>query len=233
MTEVQPMKMAAAEGLYETEAPADFSIFQLGTLDGTEETFSIKIPGLLSYLATGTTDGEVQGINDLREKYVATYGQDPGEKYYSPGEYTPVIPLTYWSFRLMIGLGLAGTALACWILLATRRGRAPTGRPMLWAAVGLPFLPLFANSFGWIFTEVGRQPWSVFGLMTTEQSVSPSVSTAEAWTSLIVLTAVYGVLAVVEVRLLLTYIRTGADPLPDQTDANEDRGDDRPLAFAY
>ena len=61
MTEVQPMKMAAAEALYETEAPADFSMFTIGTLDGSEETFSIKIPGLLSFLATGTTDGEVAG----------------------------------------------------------------------------------------------------------------------------------------------------------------------------
>jgi cytochrome d ubiquinol oxidase subunit I len=233
MTEVQPMKMAAAEGLYETEAPADFSVFQLGTLDGEKETFSIKIPGLLSYLATGTTDGEVQGINDLREKYRATYGVDPGEKYYSPGDYTPVIPLTYWTFRLMIGLGVAAAAAAAWILFATRKGRTPRGRLVLWAGLALPFLPLFANSFGWIFTEVGRQPWAVFGLMTTAQSVSPGVSTAEVLTSLIVLTAVYGVLAVVEVRLLLTYIRKGADPLPEPEDPDADHGDDRPLAFAY
>ncbi len=125
MTEVQPMKMAAAEGLYETESPADFSVFQLGTLDGQHETFSIKIPGLLSFLATGTTDGEVQGIDDLREKYRETYGSDPGAAYYSPGDYTPVIPLTYWTFRLMMGLGMVAAAIAAWVLWATRRGRAP------------------------------------------------------------------------------------------------------------
>ena len=233
MTDVQPMKMAAAEGLYETESPADFSVFQLGTLDGEEETYSIKVPGLLSYLATGTGDGEVEGINPLREKYVETYGQDPGEKYYSPGDYTPVIPLTYWTFRLMMGLGFAGIALAAWVLWATRKDRTPQGRLLLAAGIALPFLPLFANSFGWIFTEIGRQPWAVFGLMTTEQAVSPGVSTAEVLTSLIVLTAVYGVLAVVEVRLLLTYIRRGADPLPAPTSDAGDAGDDRPLAFAY
>jgi cytochrome d ubiquinol oxidase subunit I len=145
-----------------------------------------------------------------------------------------VIPLTYWTFRLMMGLGLAGAAVAAWILWATRRGRAPAGRPVLWAAISLPFLPLFANSFGWIFTEVGRQPWAVFGLMTTEQAVSPGVSGAEVLTSLIVLTAVYGLLAVVEVRLLLTYIRKGAEPLPDPgADPTDGTGDDRPMAFAY
>ena len=233
MTEVQPMKMAAAEGLYETEAPADFSVFQLGTLDGEEETFSVKVPGLLSFLATGTSDGEVQGINQLREQYRETYGTDPGEKYYSPGDYTPVIPITYWTFRLMMGLGMAATIAAAWILWATRGGRTAPGRGVLAAALALPFLPLFANSFGWIFTELGRQPWAVFGLMTTDQAVSPGVSATEMWISLLTLTAVYGVLAFVEVRLLLTYIRHGAEPLPAPADDTDAQDDDRPLAFAY
>jgi cytochrome d ubiquinol oxidase subunit I len=233
MTEVQPMKMAAAEALYEDEAPAAFSILTIGSLDGSEEVFSIKVPHLLSFLATGTWDGEVKGINPLREQYIETYGQDPGEKYYSPGDYTPVIPLTYWTFRLMMGLGALAAAAALWILWATRKERVPTGRPILWTALLLPFLPLFANSFGWIFTEVGRQPWAVFGLMTTDQAVSPGVSTGEALTSLIVLTLVYGVLAVVEVRLLLTYIRKGADPYVPADRPPTERGDDQPLAFAY
>ena len=232
MTDVQPMKMAAAEGLYETEAPAGFSLLTIGTPDGKEEKFAIKIPGLLSYLATGTTDGKVMGINELREQYKAEYGTDPGAAYYSPGDYTPNIPLTYWSFRFMIGLGLAAAAIAGWLLWATRRGRFPKGRLIYAMAVSLPFLPLVANSFGWIFTEMGRQPWSVFGLMTTASSVSPSVSVAEALTSLIVLTLLYGVLAVVEVRLMLTYIRAGAEPAPVTPD-DDDLDTDRPLAFAY
>ncbi|MDO7867118.1 cytochrome ubiquinol oxidase subunit I [Nocardioides jiangxiensis] len=232
MTEVQPMKMAAAEGLYTTEKPAAFSVFQLGTLDGAHETFSVKIPGLLSFLATGSPEGEVTGIDDLRAAYEKTYGADPGAAYYSPGDYTPVIPLTYWTFRLMIGLGVVGAAVAAWVLWATRKGRTPQGRSVLAAAVAVPFLPLLANSFGWIFTEMGRQPWAVFGLMTTEHSVSPGLTTAEAWTSLLALTAVYGVLAVVEVRLLLTWIRQGAEDAQPATDPDR-AGGDRPLAFAY
>ncbi len=232
MTEVQPMKMAAAEALYDTEQPASFSVLTIGPLDGSEETFAIKVPRLLSFLATGTTDGRVEGINDLRAQYQETYGTDPGAAYYSAGDYTPIIPLTYWSFRLMIGLGLAAAAAAAWILWATRRRAPAVGRATLAVAVALPFLPLLANSFGWIFTEMGRQPWAVFGLMTTQSAVSPSVSAGEMLTSLIVLTLLYGVLAVIEVRLLLTYIDRGADPLPAPDDGSAD-GADKPLAFAY
>ena len=233
MTDVQPMKMAAAEALYETKAPADFSLFTLGTLDGQEETFSVKVPGLLSFLATGDLEGEVKGIDDLRAQYEESYGQDPGAAYYSEDGYTPVIPVTYWTFRLMIGLGIVASLIAGWILWLTRAGRSPAGRRTVWVAMALPFLPLFANSFGWIFTELGRQPWAVFGLMTTDRAVSPGVSAGEVLTSLIVLTALYGVLAVIEVRLLLTYIARGADPLPDPHPDVDESGNDRPLAFAY
>lgn len=234
MTEVQPMKMAAAEGLFETEQPASFSVFTIGTPDGTEEKFAIKIPGLLSFLGTGSFDGEVRGINDLREEYVETYGQDPGAAYYTAGDYVPVVPITYWSFRFMIGLGMAAAAGAALVLWLTRRGRVPGARWFPWLALSLPVLSVAANSFGWIFTEMGRQPWVVFGLMTTENAVSPGVSVFEAATSLIVLTVLYAVLAVVELGLLITYAKKGADPFvepPDVPVGGHD--DDAPMAFAY
>ncbi len=233
MTEVQPMKMAAAEGLYETEAPAGFSVFTVGSLDGSEEKFSIKIPGLLSFLGTGSFDGEVQGINQLREQYRETYGQDPGRTYYSAGDYTPVIPVTYWAFRLMIGLGGLAALGALAVLWGTRRGRAPTGRGWLWLAIALPLLPVAANSFGWIFTEMGRQPWAVFGLMTTASAVSPGVSAGEVLTSLITFTLLYGVLAVIEIGLLLHYIKRGADPFEEPPNPKLGEPGDQPLAYAY
>jgi cytochrome d ubiquinol oxidase subunit I len=233
MTEVQPMKMAAAEGLYTTQDHAPFSIFALGKLDGSGGHNVIQVPGLLSFLGTGSFGGRIQGIDQLRAQYAATYGQDPGAKYYSPGDYTPVIPVTYWSFRLMIGLGLLCAAAALLILYVTRRGRAPTGRWWLRLAIVLPLLPLGANSFGWIFTEMGRQPWAVFGVMTTAQGVSPSVGAAAVATSLITFTLLYAVLAVIEVRLLLATVRAGLpdDPPPGSTGDADDA--DRPLAFAY
>jgi cytochrome d ubiquinol oxidase subunit I len=231
MTDVQPMKMAAAEALYETEQPAAFSILTVGSLDGSEELFAIKVPNLLSYLATGDPDAEVVGIDDLRTQYEETYGQDPGSAYYSGGGYVPIIPLAYWTFRLMIGLGVAAAAVAIAVLWATRRGRTPQGRWLVRAAVTLPFLPLLANTAGWIFTEMGRQPWAVFGLMTTERAVSPGVSTTEAAVSLAALTLVYAVLAVIEVRLILHYAKAGADPFVPPEAPSDDP--DRPLAVAY
>ncbi len=239
MTEVQPMKMAAAEALYNTkDSHAPFSIFTIGTPDGKEEKFAITVPSLLSFLATGSFDGKVQGINDLRQEYRSTYGQDPGARYYDPsGEYTPIIPVTYWSFRYMIGLGMLGAFLAAVILFLTRRGRAPTSRWFARMAVATPLLVLLANSAGWIFTEMGRQPWVVFGLMNTSQGVSPGVSVTEAWISVVSLTLLYGVLAVVEVGLLLRVIKKGAEPFeepPNPTLRGSDSPDeDRPLAFAY
>ncbi|WP_416904276.1 cytochrome ubiquinol oxidase subunit I [Micromonospora echinospora] len=223
MTDVQPMKMAAAEGLYTTESPAAFSILTIGSLDGSREIYALKIPYLLSFLGTGDPNGTVQGINDLQAQYTAQYG---------PGSYTPIIPVTYWSFRMMIGFGLAAAAIALWVLWAHRKGRTPTGKWLLRAGLVMPLLPLAANSFGWIFTEMGRQPWIVFGEMLTRDGVSRSVSLTEVLTSFTAFTIVYATLAVIEVRLLIRYARNGLpdvteNPPPDTDDA------DRPLAFAY
>ena len=227
MTEVQPMKMAAAEGLYEDEAPAPFSLLTVGTLDGSEPLFEMHVPGLLSYLGTGTWDGEVRGINSLQAEY---------EELYGPGDYAPNIPVTYWTFRAMITAGGLAMAAGAWLLWATRRRRTPSvetreGRWLLRTALVLPLLPLAANSFGWIFTELGRQPWVVFGLMPTSAGVSPGTTTAEVLTTLIGFTALYGVLAVIEVRLLVLYVRKG---LPDADPPQQTADDpDAPLAFAY
>ena len=221
MTQVQPMKMASAEALYDTEQPASFSVITIGTPDGQRELFAIKVPNLLSYLATGSMDGRVEGIRELQHAYEETYG---------PGTYAPNIPLTYWTFRWMIGLGAAGMLGAAALLCALRGGRTLRGRWWGPALVALPLLPLFSNSMGWIFTETGRQPWLVFGLLPTAAGVSPGTTVAEVLTSMTVFTALYGALAVVEVRLMLTYIRAG---LPDVTPHRTEEDADVPLEFAY
>ena len=221
MTQVQPMKMASAEALYDTEQPASFSVLTIGTPDGQRELFAIKVPHLLSYLATGSVDGRVQGIRELQRTYEETYG---------PGTYSPNIPLTYWTFRWMIGLGAAGTLGAVALLWSLRRGRTPRGRWWGPALVVLPLLPLLSNTVGWIFTETGRQPWLVFGLLPTSAGVSPGTTVAEVLTSMTVFTLLYGALAVVEVRLMLTYIRAG---LPDVTPQRTEEDADVPLEFAY
>ena len=238
MTEVQPMKMAAAEGLYDTTSSAPFSVLSIGSLDGSEATRIIEIPGLLSFLATGTWDGTVEGINDLQvseramaEKVAAQYGPDVAALV-TADSYAPIIPLTYWSFRFMMGLGFLTMLFAAMTLWATRKGGTPQARWWTWVAVLTPLLPVFANSWGWIFTEAGRQPWIVYGLMTTATGVSPSVSVTEVWVSMIAYTLVYLVLAVIEVKLFLTYVRRGAEPFEDPVD-HADEDEDAPLQFAY
>ncbi|MGH3453491.1 MAG: cytochrome ubiquinol oxidase subunit I [Nocardioidaceae bacterium] len=222
MTDVQPMKMAAAEALYDTDQPASFSVLTIGTLDGSEEVFSVRIPKLLSFLAEGDPNAEVRGINDIQAEYERTYGD---------GDYEPSIPVAYWTFRLMMGMGFLAIGAALWMLWAVRRDRSPTSRWLLLTAVVLPFLPLLGNSFGWIFTEMGRQPWIVFGLMQTSAGVSPGTTSAEVITSLSVFTLLYGGLAVVEVGLLLRYIRAGLPTVEPSEPGDSD--EQRPLAFAY
>ena len=236
MTEVQPMKMAAAEALYNTTGSASFSVFTWGSLDGTKEWFSLRVPNLLSFLATGTFTGQVEGINDVQAQYVAEFGA---------GNYVPFVPVTYWGFRLMIGCGMATAAVALIGLWILRRVRRTGWQPPRWMWTVMVFSmagPFLANSFGWIFTEMGRQPWSVFGLLKTADSVSPSVSATEMLISFVVLTSLYAVLAVVDVGLMARYAKAGPPseeevqssiqpPGPPDADAPDDA--DRPLVFAY
>jgi cytochrome d ubiquinol oxidase subunit I len=224
MTEVQPMKMAAAEALYETTSHAPFSVFAVA-LPGHARPTSLDIPWLLSFLATGDPTATVRGIDDLQAQYAAQFG---------PGDYTPWIPVAYWTFRLMIGLGVLATAVAAWVLWRTRRGRdlEPAGRG--WFALAdrwlvrflpvIPALPAAAATVGWLFTETARQPWLVFGLFRTADGVSPTLTPAELAVSLAGFALVYGVLAVVWVRLVLHVSR--ADLVDLQPDAAETPADE-------
>jgi len=208
MVNAQPMKMAAAEALYETTSSASFSIFTWGTPDGAHELFSIRIPYLLSFLSTHTFTGEVEGINDLQAQYEVLYGA---------GDYTPIIWVTYWSFRWMIGLGgLAAiiSIVGLWLTRGTRNPPKWAWKVAVWSAP----LPLLAALVGWIFTEMGRQPWIVFGLMRTEDGVSPNVTGLMVAISLAAFTLVYGALAVVEFRLIRKAAITG----PDEWDQHDD-----------
>jgi cytochrome d ubiquinol oxidase subunit I len=247
-TQYQPMKMAAAEALYHTAQPAPFSLLTIGSLNGMRPIFEIDIPRVLSFLATGNWSAKVQGIDNLQQQYQAQFG---------PGSYTPIVPVTYWSFRAMIGAGMLAALIALIALILIRRGRMPgaglLGRPGPWrriaigAAIILPLLPLLGNAMGWIMTEMGRQPWLVYGQMKTSAGVSAN-SAGEVLASLIIFTLLYGTLAVIEGGLMLKYIKGGltSEPLPgsgggdgdggtgDGTDdGGTDAGTDAPMQLVY
>jgi cytochrome d ubiquinol oxidase subunit I len=219
-TRYQPMKMAAAEALYHTAKPAPFSLLTIGNLNGTKPVFQITLPRLLSFLATGNWSSTVQGVDNLQAQYSQVYG---------PGSYTPVIPVVYWSFRLMIGVGLLAALIALIALWSIRRGRRPRSRWPLLPVIALPLLPLAANSFGWIMTETGRQPWLVYGQMKTAAGVSAN-SAGEVLASMIILTVLYGVLAVIEAGLMLKYIRRGPAAAPE---AGQPSGEGETPALVY
>jgi cytochrome d ubiquinol oxidase subunit I len=197
MVRTQPMKMAAAEALYNSENPAGLSLLTITKPGASAPIVDIRIPRLLSLLSYNRLTGEVQGINQLQAQYEAEYG---------PGNYVPIVPITYWSFRIMVGAGFLMLALAIWgTILAVRKRLAP-GFLLHWLPLAI-VLPYLANTSGWLLTELGRQPWIVVGLMKTADGISVAVSTTEASLSLLAFTVVYAALIVVDVYLLAKYAR--------------------------
>jgi cytochrome d ubiquinol oxidase subunit I len=224
MDSQQPMKMAAAEALYNTSSPASFSLFTVGTLNGNNQVWSVRVPYLLSLIATMDPNGTVRGINNVERAY---------EKKYGPGNYRPYVPVTYWSFRLMIGFGTLAALFSLAGLWLTRRRRIPQSRWFYRAAIAAVATPYLANTMGWIFTEMGRQPWTVFGVLQTSQSVSAGVSAGTVLTSMVVFTLLYGGLGAVAVWLMIRAIRSGPPPEePDTPGAGTGTGEPVP-AFTY
>ena len=218
MTEQQPMKMAAAEALYDTTCGASFSLFTIGDLSGNP-LFQVRVPHVLSVMATNSWNGCVSGINDLQATTEETYGVE------GKNSYVPVLWVTYWTFRLMVGLGFLLLALGGVGLWLMRRNKLETSRRYLKFASLMLLAPFLANSFGWIFTEMGRQPWVVYGLLKTKDAVSP-IAPGYVATSLIGFTAIYTLLAVFEIGLMMTLARKAPEPI-DPAVA------DRPLELVY
>ncbi|WP_329464092.1 cytochrome ubiquinol oxidase subunit I [Streptomyces sp. NBC_01431] len=255
MFKQQPMKMAAAEALWDGQNSAPFSVFAIGDVAKGHNDVEISVPGILSFLADSNFSSYVPGINDVNKSEQQKFG---------PGDYRPNIPVTFWGFRWMIGFGMTSFAIGLVGLWLTRKKfmlapgmrtgedevpnlvlfkSKPLGaRLTKWywfCAVWTLGFPLIANSWGWIFTEMGRQPWVVYGVLRTRDAVSPSVSQGEVLTSMIVFTLLYAVLAVIEVRLLVKYVKAGPPELtesdlnPPTKIGGDDRDPDRPMAFSY
>ncbi|MFC3999588.1 cytochrome ubiquinol oxidase subunit I [Nocardiopsis sediminis] len=221
----EPMKLAAAEALWETEDGAPFSTFAVGDTEERLNVVDLTIPHVLSFLATGRIDGTVEGMNDLQAQYAEEFG---------PGDYIPNVFVLYWAFRLMIGFGLFGVAVSALGLWLTRGRRLPRTHWFYYAAIAALPAALAANIAGWLLTEMGRQPWTVHGELLTAASVSPGVSLAEVAISLAAFTAVYGVLAVVEAGLLWRYVKAGPAHVMPENDDHDDSDDDAPVpAFVY
>ncbi|PTT18734.1 cytochrome ubiquinol oxidase subunit I [Microbacterium sp. HMWF026] len=229
MVATQPMKMAAAEATFNTVCGQDasFSIFTLGTPDGTSELFSIRVPFLLSILSTHSLDGCVEGINDLNTLYSQQMFPQFADQV--DGNFAPVLWVTYWAFRWMIALGGIAALVSVAGLWVTRKKATRPVAPWMWrVAIWAAPLPMLASLVGWVFTEMGRQPWIVFGLMLTQDGVSPSVPGWSVLISLVAFTLVYLSLAIVEFGLIVKFAQKGPDPLPDPDAEHDDSIENTP-----
>ncbi|WIY82351.1 cytochrome ubiquinol oxidase subunit I [Propionimicrobium sp. PCR01-08-3] len=251
----QPMKLAASEGLLDTTTAAGFSIVGIYTQERNSEgitevteVFSFEVPYVLSFLAFNDPNAEVMGINDLTEQYLndgflnvdgertALQEQFSSELAEMGVDPVPNVMISYYSFRLMIGLGTLGLLVGLAILWFTRKGHYPPTeknwqfKTWKYTMGALPFMPLFANSFGWILTEMGRQPWIVYGVLPTWTANSPNVSAGQILFSMIAFTLVYGIIAVLVLKLFFTFVAKG---LPDVTPPEVSKDADQPMSFAY
>ena len=208
----QPMKIAAAEAQWSTCQPCSFSLFQIG--GGNQDqtpTQIIEIPHLLSLLATNHWNGKVIGLNPLQSQYSSKYG---------PGYYVPNVFIQYWSMRVMAYVGVLVLLLGLYGLWLLRRKKLATSRRFLWVAIWATVLPFLMNTAGWLLTESGRQPWIVQGIMLTKNGISSSVSTTFIVISLVIFVLLYGILATVDLMLMLKYSRQQLPPARAEAEAN-------------
>ena len=231
----QPMKMASAESLCHTETDPDFSVLTIGTHNNCDSvTHVIEVPMVLPFLAEGKTSGvTLQGVADLQRQYESRFG---------PGDYRPNLFVSYWAFRAMIGFLLVPVLFALTALWLTRGGRTPASKWFSRFAILTIPTPFLANSAGWVFTEMGRQPWIVAPNptgdpqvhLTVQQGVSDH-SAAVVVISLVTFTAIYAVLAVIWFYLLKRYIVEGPKDHDSELApaATASDAESAPLTFAY
>lgn len=215
LVKTQPMKMAASEGLWgKSGDPAPWTIYANIDPENKVSSNEIQIPYLLSFLSYSTFSGEVKGMNELQAEYVQKYGE---------GDYIPPVRTTFWSFRIMVAAGTAMIVLglyAIYLIWRKKMDRPNTWfmRFMLWGLL----LPPIANTAGWIMTEIGRQPWTVFGHMKTADSVSPNITSGQVLFSVISFTTIYLILGIVMVGLFIKVIKKGPYAMDNDHDMSHD-----------
>jgi cytochrome d ubiquinol oxidase subunit I len=193
-----PMKMAAAEALWETKDPAPLAVVAVVDEKNKKNSFEISIPRLLSFMSYNSLNGKVEGLNDLQAQY---------EKKYGEGNYIPPVTISFYTFRMMVGAGSLMLLISLVGIFFYKKGNIDKKNLLLKGMVFSICLPYIANSSGWILTEVSRTPWIVFGLLKLDQAVSPTVSAGYVWTSLIVFLVLYSGLMIVDVMIMLKFVK--------------------------
>ncbi len=197
----QPVKLAAMEGIFEESAPAPLTV--AGWVDEeNQKVYGLRIPNFLSYLIYGDAQAPVKGLNAF------------------PKKDHPPVAVTFQAFHGMVLIGLGLIILNIVGLVLLWRKKLFTSRPVLWLFVFSVLGPQLANQLGWITTEVGRQPWIVYGLLRTSEGLSRGITANMVLTSLIMFTVIYFLLFILFIFLLDQKIKAGPDGL-DQLPAGQ------------
>lgn len=238
MFKQQPMKMAAAESLCDSETGAGFSVLSIGRQNNCDSIEHVIVaPNMLSFLADHRFDTRLQGVRELQEQYAREFNK-PDQNF------APNLFVTYWSFRAMITWAAGSALLALAGLWFTRRKRVISSRRFGLFALWMIPTPFLANSSGWIFTEMGRQPWVVapnwvdrLDPLRINMLVDDGVSNHTAgtvWVSLVTLTLLYGILGIIWFALQRRYIIEGPSaPAAEDSDGDPDSEQSPQLSFAY
>lgn len=191
VAETQPTKLAAMESLWETKKSAPMYLFVVPDAENERNSVELfPIPGLLSLLSYHSTSAEVKGLRDF------------------PKEERPPVALTFFNFRIMVGLGFFFGVIA--ILAWLKRNAPETAPGLLKTLIYTIPLPYLAIEAGWVVAEVGRQPWIVYGLMKTKDAVS-ILATSQVFISFIAFVAFYTFLGIIDFYLLAKYARKGPE----------------------
>lgn len=201
----QPMKISATEAIWETESPADLVLFAGIDEENQENGFQISLPKMLSFMLYNNFTGEVKGLASLQAEAEVQYG---------PGDYIPPVTITFWAFRIMVGVGLLMVLLALLAVLKPKIKFLNKNRLLLWLLIPAMAMPYLASTSGWILTEEARQPWIVYGLQKVQDAVSPNLTTGDVLFSLVLFTVLLGTL--IAITGWLMYKAGTAEPKSDQ-----------------
>ncbi|ASL34003.1 cytochrome ubiquinol oxidase subunit I [Streptococcus iniae] len=206
----QPMKFAAMEGDYEDSGdPAAWTVVAWANEADKKQVFGIKIPYMLSILSYGKPSGSVKGMNTVNKELIEKYGNR---------NYYPMVNLLFYGFRTMAAFGTLMFGVSVLGLFLTRQKNPLLYKHkwMLWIVALTTFAPFFANTFGWVITEQGRYPWTVYGLFTISDSVSPNVSVASLLVSNIVYFLLFSGLGAMMVVLVIRELKKGPEHEEEQ-----------------
>jgi cytochrome d ubiquinol oxidase subunit I len=189
----QPAKLAAMEAVFDNQTNVPIYLFGWVNDENQNVNFSIKVPGMLSYLIGWNTDKKITGLNSF------------------PKNEQPPVNIVFQAYHLMVAIGFALIAISLFGIFFWWRGTLFNQKWLMWIFIFSVFGPQIANQVGWITAEVGRQPWIVYGLLKTSEGLSKAVDAGQVWFSLILFTLIYAGLFILFIYLLNEKIQHGPE----------------------